>query len=44
MANKMQTKSKPTSKGTKKITFHGGSPDAVKRNKPRGKGKMMKMK
>lgn len=35
MANKMQTKSKV--KSGKKLTFHGGSPDAVKREPPKGK-------
>lgn len=45
MASSMQTKS--SVKGGKKLTFHGGSPDAVKRDKPKkgkGKKKTMRMK
>lgn len=43
MANKMQTKS-GIKKHAGKITFHGGAPDAVKREKPKGKKKLMKRK
>lgn len=46
MANKMSVvgKVKQPGKPLRKLTFHGGSPDAVKREPPKGRKRTMKRK